>query len=162
MNSNNNTSQRKSSTTRNDEKPLVNQIDQTNSYTYETFNKDASVKIAENTLDILNTNMKNEVKQCSTVNDTKTYYKQDGSNQFLELKEEYQDPELSTICRINDRYRLNFKNYIKELHKALLKECNYNLLDHISLNASLDIESMMSVTNQTLNAIKVPTLEYNI
>lgn len=57
---------------------------------------------------------------------------------------------------INTKYKLNFKNYIQELHNALIKECNYNLLDNDNLlNTTLDFETMTSFTNQTLQAVKV-------
>jgi len=99
--------------------------------------------------------------ECSTTNNTKTNDKQDGSNQILELKNEHQCSELSKISnlKLNSRYSLNFKNYTQELYKALIKECNYNLLDLNTLNTSLDVESLTSVSNRTLKAIKVPTLE---
>ncbi|XP_015364911.1 PREDICTED: tubulin glycylase 3A-like [Diuraphis noxia] len=64
-----------------------------------------------------------------------------GLDQTLEFKEE---------CQV----RLNFKNYIKELHSALIKECSYNLLNLNTLDLTLDFESLTSVNNQTLKAIK--------
>jgi len=99
----------------------------------------------------------NEVKKCSITNNTKTNDKQEGSNQTSELKNEYQYSKLSKMrsFKLNTRYQLNFKNYIQELYKALIKECNYNLLDLTSLNISLDFESLLSVSNRTLKAIKV-------
>lgn len=103
----------------------------------------------------------NEVKECSTTNNTKTNNKQDGCNQILELKNEYQYSELSKMSSLkpNNRSSLNFKNYTKELYKALIKECNYNLLDLSTLNTSLSVESLTSVSNRTIKAIKVLTLE---
>lgn len=97
-----------------------------------------------------------EIKQCSITNNTKTNDKQDGSKQIPGLKNENQYSELSNMSsfKLNTGYQLNFKNYIQELYKALIKECNYNLLDLNSLN-TLDVESLTSVTHRTLNAIKV-------
>ncbi|CAI6373504.1 unnamed protein product [Macrosiphum euphorbiae] len=98
----------------------------------------------------------NEVKECSTTNNTKTNNKQDGCNQILELKNEYQYSELSKMSSLkpNNRSSLNFKNYTKELYKALIKECNYNLLNLSTLNTSLSVESLTSVSNRTIKAIK--------
>ncbi|XP_022176617.1 tubulin glycylase 3A-like [Myzus persicae] len=96
----------------------------------------------------------NEVKQCSITNSTKTKDEQGGSNQIPEVKNEYQYSELSKMRSLNTRYQLNFQNYIQELYKSLIKECNYNLLDLNSLNTSLDFESLLSVSNRTLKAIK--------
>lgn len=103
----------------------------------------------------------NEVKECSTTNNTKTNNKQDGCNQILELKNEYQYSELSKMSSLkpNNRSSLNFKNYTKELYKALIKECNYNLLNLSTLNTSLNVESLTSVSNRTIEAIKVLNLE---
>lgn len=154
MNSNKNTSKRKTLFPRNDNKPLVNPKGK--SHTLSTSNEIVTVDIPENTHNhILNTDLDNEVKQCSTTNSNITNDKQDGSNQILELKKESQDPELLKMSSFNTRYKLNSRNYIQELHKALIKECNYNLLDYTSLNATLDFESLTSVTSRTLNAIKV-------
>jgi len=146
-------------TSQNDKKQLVNQKHKTKSYTLKTLNNVDSVEIIENIYDyILNTESINKVKQSSTTNNTKTNYKQDDSYRIPELKEEYQNPELSKTSSINTRYLLNFKNYIQELHKALIKECNYNLLVYDnSLNTTLDFEFMESFTNQTLQAVKVWT-----
>lgn len=98
-----------------------------------------------------------EVKQYSITNNIKTNNKQDDSNQIPDLKNENQYSELSKISsfKLNTGYQLNFKNYIQELYKALIKECKYNLLDLNSLNKSLDFESLMSVSHRTLKAIKV-------
>jgi len=156
MDSNNNTSKRKTLFPRNDNKPLVNPKDKTKSYTLDIPNQIANVEILENTYNHnSNTDLDNDVKQYSTTNNNITNDKQDGSNQIIELKDESQNPELSKISCFSTRYQLNSKNYIQELHKALIKECNYNLLDYTSLNASLDFESLTSVTSRTLNAIKV-------
>jgi len=97
------------------------------------------------------------VKQYSITNNIKTNNKQDDSNQIPDLKNENQYSELSKISsfKLNTGYQLNFKNYIQELYKALIKECKYNLLDLNSLNKSLDFESLMSVSHRTLKAIKV-------
>lgn len=156
MNSNKNTSKRKTLTPRNDNKSLLNPKDKTKSYTLSTLKQIITVEIPENKHNhISNPNLDNEIKQCSiTINNT-TNDKQDDPNQILELKEESPNSELSKINSFNTRYSLNSKNYIQELHKALMKECNYNLLDYTSLNASLDFESLTTVTSRTLNAIKV-------
>ncbi|XP_060868327.1 tubulin glycylase 3A-like [Metopolophium dirhodum] len=152
MNSNKNTSKRKTLTPRNNNKPLLNPKDKTKSYTLSTPNPIVTVEIPENTHNhISNTDLDNEVKQCSNTNNNTTNDKQDSSNQILELKEESQNSELSSF---NTRYQLNSRNYIQELHKALIKECNYNLLDYTSLNATLDFESLTTVTSRTLNAVK--------
>ncbi|XP_060881988.1 tubulin glycylase 3A-like [Metopolophium dirhodum] len=153
MNSNKYTSKRKMLTPQNDKKQLVNQKLQTKSYTLKTPNKVDSAEIIENIYNyISNTDLINKVKPSSTTN---TNYKQDDSNQIPELKEEYQKTVMSKKSSINTRYLLNFKNYIQELHIALIKECNYNLLYYDnSLNTTLDFESMASFTNQTLQAVK--------
>lgn len=57
-----------------------------------------------------------------------------------------------------NRYQLNFRNYITELYKALMKECQDNLIDNNTLNATLDFETMSDVTYRTLRAIKVRQL----
>lgn len=157
MNSNKNTIKRKMLTPRNDKKQLVNQKHETNSYTLKTSNKVGSVEIIENIYNyISNTDLINKVKQSSNTNNTKRNDKQDDSNRIPELKEEYQNPEVSKTSSINTRYLLNFKNYIQELHIALIKECNYNLLDYDNtLSTTLNFESMTSFTNQTLQAVKV-------
>jgi len=156
MYSNNNTNKRKTLFPRNDNKRLVNSKDKTKSYALKMPNQIAYVGILENNYSHnSNTGLDNDEKQCSTTNNNITSDKQDGSNQILELKYDSQNPELSKISSINTRYQLNSKNYIQELHKALIKECNYNLLDYTSLNASLDFESLNTVTSRTLNAIKV-------
>ncbi|XP_025195685.1 tubulin glycylase 3A-like [Melanaphis sacchari] len=139
MHSNNNTYKRKMLLRWYEKKKILNQKDRTKSY---TLNKPIQIAIDD------------EVKQCSTTNNTKTNDKQYGFDQIRELKEEYQLPELSKINSFNTRYQLNFKNYIQELYNALIKECNYNLLNLNSLNLTIDFESLTSVTNQTLKAIK--------
>ncbi|XP_029348656.1 tubulin glycylase 3A-like isoform X1 [Acyrthosiphon pisum] len=98
----------------------------------------------------------NEVQESSTTNNTKTNDKQDGCNQILELKHEYQYSELTKMnsLKLNSRYSLHFKNYTEELYKALIKECNYNLLNLSTLNTLLDDESLTSVSNRTMKAIK--------
>lgn len=156
MDSNNNSSKRKTLFPRNDNKPLVNPKDKTKSNALSIPNQIANVEILENTYNHnSNTDLVNDVKQSSTTKNNITNDKQDGSNQIIELKVESKNPELSKISCFSTRYQLNSKNYIQELHKALIKECNYNLLDYTSLNASLDFESLTSVTSRTLNAIKV-------
>lgn len=156
MNAKKNSTKRKTLLPRNDNKPLLNQKVKTKSSTLRTPNQNANVAILENTCNhISNIDLDNEVKQCSTTNNNKANEKQDGSNPILELKEESQNPELPKMSSFNTRYQLNSKNYVQELHKALIKECNYNLLDYTSLNASLDFETLTSVTSRTLNAIKV-------
>jgi len=156
MNSNKKTSKRKTLTPRNDSKPLLNSKDKMKSYTFSTPKQIVTVEIPENTHNHnSNPDLDNEIKQCSTIINNITNDKQDDPNRILELKEESPNPELLKINSSNTRYPLNSKNYIQELHKALIKECNYNLLDYTSLNASLDFESLTSVTSRTLNAIKV-------
>lgn len=136
---------------RNDNKPLINQKDKTKSYTLDTLNKITTNEILENTCNlILNIDLDKEV-----TSDTNTNVKQDGSNQIPELKEESQNSEQSKMSSLSNRYQLNSKNYVQELHKALIKECNYNLLDYTSLNATLDFESLTNVTSRTLKAIQV-------
>jgi len=148
---------------RNDNKPLVNQKDKTKSHTRDTPNKITAIEILENKCNpISNIYLDNEVKQRSITNDTKTNDKQDGSNQILELKEETQNLELLKMNSLNTRYRLNYKNYVEELHKALLKDCNYNLLDYTFLNAALDLETLTNVTRQTLKAIQVRSVATKI
>lgn len=96
----------------------------------------------------------NDVKECSTTNNTETDDKQDGCNQILESK--------MNILKLNSIYSLNFKNYTEELYKALIKECNYNLLNLSTLNTSLDIESLTSVSNRTMKAIKVLRIDKRV
>jgi len=151
MNSNKNTGKKKPLMPRNDNKPLINQKDKTKSYTLDTLNKITTNEILENTCNlILNIDLDKEV-----TSDTNTNVKQDGSNQIPELKEESQNSEQSKMSSLSNRYQLNSKNYVQELHKALIKECNYNLLDYTSLNATLDFESLTNVTSRTLKAIQV-------
>lgn len=151
MNSNKNTRKKNPLLPRNDNKPLINQKDKTKSYTLDTLNKIAANEILENTCNpILNIDLYNEV-----TSDTNTNVKQDGSNQIPKLKEESQNPEQSKMSSLSNGYQLNSKNYVQELHKALIKECNYNLLDYTSLNATLDFESLTDVTSRTLKAIQV-------
>jgi len=127
-------------------KTFLNEKDKTKLYTRKKTNKISVV---------LNKEFNDEVKQYSTANDIKTNDKQDGFDQTLEFKEQCQIRELSKISNLNTRLELNFKNYIKELHSALIKECSYNLLNLNTLYLTLDFESLTSVTNRTLKAIKV-------
>jgi len=151
MDSNKNTRKKKPLMPRNDNKSLINQKDKTKSYTLDTLNKIAVNEILENTCNpISNIDLDNEV-----TSDTNTNVKQDSSNQIPELKEESQNSEQSKMNSLTNRYQLNSKNYVQELHKALIKECNYNLLDYTSLNATLDFESLTNVTSRTLKAIQV-------
>ncbi|KAE9521600.1 hypothetical protein AGLY_018004 [Aphis glycines] len=159
MTSNNNTSKRKTLTPRNDKKPLINQTDQTKSDTLKSTlkipNKLDAVEIIEKVFNhVSNNDSDNEVNQCSTTNNTKNNDKHNESNQIPEFKEEYQNPELSKISSIYSRYQYNFKNYIHELHKALIKECNYNLIDYTSLNAQFSIAPISNIIEQTLQAVK--------
>ncbi|CAH1731116.1 unnamed protein product [Aphis gossypii] len=150
MNSNKNTRKKKPLMPRNDNKPLINQKDKTKAYTLDTLNKIAANEILENTCNpISNNDLDNEV-----TSDTNTNVKQDGFNQIPELKEESQISEQSKMSSLSNRYQLNSKNYVQELHKALIKECNHNLLDYTSLNATLDFESLTNVTSRTLKAIQ--------
>lgn len=98
-----------------------------------------------------------EEKSSSPVNDSKTNDKIDGSKQT----EKSIGPLCATRLKINlsNRYKLTTTTYIPELHRILLKECNDNLLDFKSLNASLDFESLTSVTSRTFKAIKVISYE---
>ncbi|KAE9542612.1 hypothetical protein AGLY_002523 [Aphis glycines] len=144
MNSNNNTDKRKTLLRWYEKKTFGNRKNKTKSNTLK------KPRIAA----ILNTEFDNEVKQYSTTNNTKKNNKQDGFDQIQELKGECQIPGASKKGKLNTRYRLNFKNYIQELHNALIKECDYNLLNLNSFNLTLDFESLTSVTNQTLKAIK--------
>lgn len=97
---------------------------------------------------ILSNNYVNDVKQNSSVSSYKSNEKQNDSKQIVERKEKISNT-------LNNRIQLNVQNYITELHKALIKECNENLLDCSSWNARLDFESLINVTNRTLNAVKV-------
>lgn len=156
MTSNNNTSKRKTLTPRNDKTLLINQADQTKSYTLKTPNKFDTVEIIEKAFNhVLNNDSDNEVNQCSTTNNTKNDDRHNESNQIPESKEEYQNPELSKISSIYSRYQPNFKNYIQELHKALIKECNYNLIDYASLQANFNDAPIKNIIEQTLQAVKV-------
>ncbi|XP_022179504.1 uncharacterized protein LOC111040082 [Myzus persicae] len=146
MNSNNNAYQRKTLLRWYEKKTFLNQKDKNKSYTLKKTNKIATVS---------NNEFDNEVKKYSTANSTKTNDKQDDFIQTLEFKDECQIQERAKMSSLNTRYELNFKNYIQELHNALIKECSYNLLDLNSLNLTLDFESLTSVTNRTLKAIKV-------
>ncbi|XP_050527779.1 tubulin glycylase 3A-like [Daktulosphaira vitifoliae] len=62
--------------------------------------------------------------------------------------------ESTNRLTINNRYQLNSKNYIKKLHQALTQECKIQLLDCVSLNITLNTETLSSVTYQALKAIK--------
>lgn len=93
-----------------------------------------------------------DVKQYSFVNNSKSYDKQDGQNQVIE----------KIPNGLYSRYHLNVRNYVMELHKALMKECKDYLLDSSSMNSRLNFESISSITNQTWNAIKVLTVSYTI
>lgn len=88
------------------------------------------------------------------MNDSKKNDRQDGSKQTYD-----KSMGLVNVARLknnpNSRYKLTTNNYVFELHKALLKECNDNLLDFNLLNASLDFESLTDVTSRTFKAIKV-------
>ncbi|CAH1731502.1 unnamed protein product [Aphis gossypii] len=155
MTSNNNTSKRKTLTPRNDKKPLINQTDQTKSDTLKIPNKLDAVEIIEKAFNhVSNNDSDNEVNQCSTTNNTKNNDRHNESNQIPEFKEEHQNPELSKISSIYSRYQYNFKNYLHELHKALIKECNYNLIDYTSLNAQFSIAPISNIIEQTLQAVK--------
>lgn len=145
MNSNNNTDKRKTLLRWYEKKTFGNRKNKIKSNTLK------KPRIAA----ILNTEFDNEVKQYSTTNNTKNNNKQDGFDQIQELKGECQIPGPSKKGKLNTRYQLNFKNYIQELHNALIKECDYNLLNLNSFNLTLDFESLTSVTNRTLKAIKV-------
>jgi len=148
MNSNNNTHKRKTLLHWYEKKTFGNQKDKTKSNTLK------KPRIAA----ILSIEFDNEVKQYSTTNgtnNTKKNNKQDGFDQIQELKGKFQIPGRSKKGTLNTRYQLNFKNYIQELHNALIKECDYNLLNLNSFNLTLDFESLTSVTNRTLKAIKV-------
>jgi len=147
MNSNNNTFKRKTLLRLYEKNTFLNQKDKTKSYTLKKKKKIATVP---------NNEFDNEVKPHLTANNIKTNDTQDGFDQTLEFKEECKIPGQSKTSSLNTRYELNFKNYIQELHIALIKECNYNLLYYDnSLNTTLDFESMASFTNQTLQAVKV-------
>jgi len=101
-------------------------------------------------------------KHCTTTIVSKTDDKEDDSKQSLTKKIKIQDSvQMMKPCNksLNSRYQLNVRNYIPELYKALTKECNDNLLDHNTLNVTLDLESLTNVTARTLKAIKV---KYNI
>ncbi|XP_050440034.1 tubulin glycylase 3A-like [Adelges cooleyi] len=54
----------------------------------------------------------------------------------------------------SNRYQLNSKNYLKELHQALMKECKVHLLDCCALNITLNSDTLTSVTHNTMKAIK--------
>lgn len=56
---------------------------------------------------------------------------------------------------LGNRYRLNAGNYVAELHKALLKECNDNLIDFSVIKPILVRESLSDISCQTFKAIKV-------
>lgn len=156
MTSNNNTSKRNTLTPRNDKKPLINQTDQTKTNTLKMPDKLDTVEIIEKAFNhVLNNDSDNEVNHCSTTNNTKNNDRHNESNQIPEFKEKHQNPELSKISSIYSRYQLNFKNYIQELHKALIKECNYNLIDYTSLNAHFSDAPISNVIEQTLQAVKV-------
>jgi len=146
MNSNNNTFKRKTLLRLYEKNTFLNQKDKTKSYTLKKKKKIATVP---------NNEFDNEVKPHLTANNIKTNDTQDGFDQTLEFKEECKIPGQSKTSSLNTRYELNFKNYIQELHNALVKECSYNLLNLNSLNLTSDFESLTSITNRTLKAIKV-------
>jgi len=146
MNSNRNTYRRNTLLRWYEKKTLLNEKDKTKLHTLKKTNKIAAVP---------NKEFDDEVKQYSTAKNIKTVDKQDGFDQSLKFKEECQILGLSKMSNFNTRFQLNFKNYIKELHSALIKECSYNLLNLNTLNITLDFESLTSVTNRTLKAIKV-------
>jgi len=98
-----------------------------------------------------------DVKQCFTATISKRNDTEDVTIRSPVKKKRNQDSIQIKTCdnSLNSRYQLNVQNYISELHKALLKECNENLLDYSTLNATLDLESLTNVTTRTLKAIKV-------
>jgi len=146
MNSNNNIYKRKTLLRWYEKNTFLNQKDKTKSYARKKNYKIVTVP---------NNAFGDEVKQYLTANNIKTNNKQDGFEQTLEFKEECKIPELPKTSSLNTRYELNFKNYIQELHNALIKECSHNLLNLNSLNLTLDFESLTSISNRTLKAIKV-------
>jgi len=146
MNSNNNTYKRKMLLRWYEKKTFLNKKVKTKLY---ALKKNNTISV------VLNKEFDDEVKQYSTANNIKTNNKQYVFDQTLEFKEECQIRELSKISDLNTRLELNFKNYIKELHSALIKECSYNLLNLNTLYLTLDFESLTSVTKRTFKAIKV-------
>jgi len=150
MNSNNNNHKRKALLRLYEKNTILNQKDKIKSYTLKKKNKIATFP---------NNAFGNEVKPYLTANNIKTNDTQDGFDQTLEFKEVCKIPSLSKTSSLNTRYELNFKNYIQELHNALIKECSYNLLNLNLLNLTSDVESLTSITNRTLKAIKV-LIEY--
>lgn len=142
----------------------------TNTLNSKTEMKSHTTKMHENTTDnfiekprnkILSDLHVKDVKHCSTAIVSKKNGKEDDANQSLgEREKNHESVQLKTDDNsLNSRYQLNFRNYIPELHKALIKECNDNLIDYSTLNATLDLESLTNVTARTLKAIKV---RYNI
>lgn len=98
--------------------------------------------------------VKEMIGQSSTVYDCKLDDKQDDSKQgHHEEAAETPGAESKTIAI--SRYPLNAKNYIAELHKALIKECNFSLVDFNSLNATLDFDTLSNVSFRTMKAVKV-------
>lgn len=95
-----------------------------------------------------------EFKQFTTTNDCATIDRQTDSKQIMDKTTESPNSTISKN-KINSRYQLNSTNYIINLHRILIKECEDNLLDLNLLNATLDDESLTNVTHRTLKAIKV-------
>lgn len=56
---------------------------------------------------------------------------------------------------IDSRYQLNSRNYVMELHRALIKECKDNVIDFNAIHITLDSETLNNVTHQAFKAVKV-------
>jgi hypothetical protein len=97
-----------------------------------------------------------EDKTSTAVNDSKTNDKIDDSKQTEKFAGILCATQLKN--NLSNGFKLTTINYVSELHKALLKECNNNLLDFKSLNASLDYESLTNVTSRTFKAIQVTAM----
>lgn len=117
-------------------------------------NKPKDNEIIEKPYNQIANNCVKEFKQFATTNEYTTIDRQADSKQIMDKTKESPNSTISKN-KINSRYQLNSTNYIINLHRVLVKECEDNLLDLNLLNATLDDESLTNVTHRTLKAIKV-------
>ncbi|VVC38473.1 Tubulin-tyrosine ligase/Tubulin polyglutamylase [Cinara cedri] len=139
--------------TQSDNKSSQNQNDKMKSaVSKRVTNKTKADEIIEKPHNNISNNYVKEIKQFAATKDYTKIDRQTDSKQIME-KTGRQHSEPSKQNTYN-RFPLNSRNYITELHRVLLKECEDNLLDLNLLNATLDDESLTNVTHRTLRAIK--------
>lgn len=114
-------------------------------------------EISRNQISIAN--QINRMIKYSTAYDYKFSDNQDDSKRRHEKAIENLSSEQS---KTNSNCQLTVKNYVGELHKALLTECKCNLLDFNFMNATLDFETLSNVSFNTLKAVQVRTYTIRI